>query len=109
MELGTGEIVLILIVALLMYGGRLPEVARALGKSFGELKRGLTETKETVTRDLDVKIDVDADDGERRETQRMQPAPEELAKEDVSGTPTAHSAPPAKPQDDVRTRHEHPN
>ena len=29
MELGSGEILLILIVALLVYGGRLPDVARA--------------------------------------------------------------------------------
>ena len=48
MELGSGEILVILIVALLIYGGRLPEVARAIGKSVGELKRGLTETKDVV-------------------------------------------------------------
>jgi Sec-independent protein translocase protein TatA len=120
-ELGSGEIVLILIVALLIYGGRLPDVARALGKSFGELKRGLTETRDTVTRDLDPDIKIEDDDSPR-DVLRMGPAPEELAKEDISSPPSpAAEAPavetpspptavePAKPDDDPRTRHEHPN
>ena len=34
MELGLGEIVLILLVSLLVYGGRLPQVAAAVGPCF---------------------------------------------------------------------------
>lgn len=96
MELGSGEILLILIVALLIYGGRLPEVARAIGKSIGELKRGLTETRDVVASELDPAIHVDLDDPPR-EVQRAGPAPEALAKEDIS-----------KPADDA-ARHENPN
>lgn len=96
MELGSGEIMLILLVALLIYGGRLPEVARAVGKSLGELKRGLTDTRNVVTRELDPGLRMDLDEP-FRQTQRMGPAPEELAKEDVSTTSPSVSAPPAVP------------
>jgi Sec-independent protein translocase protein TatA len=93
MELGSGEILLILIVALLVYGGRLPDVARAVGHSFGELKRGLSETKDAVASQLDTGID---DDAAHREVRRF-PAHEDLAKEDISkaaAEPPATGAPP---------------
>lgn len=40
-NLGPLEYVVIGIFALLLFGKRLPEVARSLGKSFVEFKRGL--------------------------------------------------------------------
>ena len=39
---GPGEMLLLLVVALLLYGGNLPEVARSWGKSFAEFRRGLS-------------------------------------------------------------------
>ena len=83
MELGSGEILLILIVALLVYGGRLPEVARAIGRSVGELKRGFTETKDIVSAELDPDLRADLDEPPR-EVVRKAPAPAEEAKEDIS-------------------------
>lgn len=39
------EILLIFLVVLLLFGGKkLPELARALGKSIGEFKRGQTDS-----------------------------------------------------------------
>ena len=38
---GPAEMLVVLVVALLLYGGRLPEVARSWGKSFAEFRRGL--------------------------------------------------------------------
>jgi TatA/E family protein of Tat protein translocase len=93
MELGSGEILLILVVALLIYGGRLPEVARAIGKSLAELKRGIMETKDAVAADFDPGIQIDADAA--RETRRIAPAPPHLAKEDISSP--APDPPPAAP------------
>jgi sec-independent protein translocase protein TatA len=47
---GPGEMVIILIVALIFFGGRLPDVARSLGKSIVEFKRGLRDVQNEVER-----------------------------------------------------------
>jgi sec-independent protein translocase protein TatB len=46
--LGTGEIVVICIVALLLFGNKLPEIARWAGKTFVEFKKEAN----SITRDL---------------------------------------------------------
>ena len=39
--IGHGELLMIGVVALLLFGSRLPQVARSLGKSLSEFKRGI--------------------------------------------------------------------
>lgn len=45
--LGTTELVVILMVALLIFGKRLPEIMRGLGKSVNEFKKGASEAIDT--------------------------------------------------------------
>ena len=45
---GGGEWIIILIVALLIFGPRLPSVMRSIGKSVVEFKKGLKDTEKDV-------------------------------------------------------------
>ena len=43
-NVGMPELILILVIVLLVFGAaRLPEIARSLGKSIGEFKKGMKE------------------------------------------------------------------
>ncbi len=58
--IGFSELMLILIIALIAIGPeKLPDIARALGRAFGEFKKATDELKKSVaeadvTKDLDV-------------------------------------------------------
>ncbi len=45
---GSWEWILILVVALLIFGRRLPDVARSVGKSIVEFKRGIKEVHNDI-------------------------------------------------------------
>jgi sec-independent protein translocase protein TatA len=54
--LGTPELLLILLIVLLLFGGRkLPELARSAGSSVREMRKGLNEGDETVQKQTDHK------------------------------------------------------
>jgi sec-independent protein translocase protein TatA len=47
-NVGNTELLVILVVALLMFGGRLPDVARSLGKSVNMFKKGLKDVEDDL-------------------------------------------------------------
>jgi sec-independent protein translocase protein TatA len=47
--LGVHELIIVGIVAVLLFGKRLPEVARSLGKSYQEFRRGLHDIQSSVS------------------------------------------------------------
>ena len=47
--LGWPELIVILVIALLIFGaGKIPEIAKSLGKSIGMFKKGLKESKDEL-------------------------------------------------------------
>jgi len=48
LNLGAGELLVLFMVALLVFGGRLPEVARTAGKVFSDLRRGISDEMRKV-------------------------------------------------------------
>ena len=61
LNLGTGEIILIVAVILLLFGGRkIPELMRGLGKGVKSFKQGMNEVEDELKKpleDLDKKDD----------------------------------------------------
>lgn len=53
--IGPGELILILILALIVFGpNRLPEVARTIGKTLNEFRKTSEEVTSAVARELDL-------------------------------------------------------
>jgi sec-independent protein translocase protein TatA len=50
---GPGELLIILVIAVLIFGRRLPEIARGAGKSLTEFKKGIKETQDDITDAVD--------------------------------------------------------
>jgi len=52
--LGTGEILIILLIILLLFGAKkLPDLAKGLGKGISEFKKASSEIKEEVEKVVD--------------------------------------------------------
>ncbi len=67
-SLGTMELVVILVIALIVFGPRkLPELGRSLGKSLGEFKRASNDLRNTLEEEIHVE--------ERTRTAPAPPAP----------------------------------
>ncbi len=52
-NIGTTEVIVILVIALLLFGRRLPEVGRSLGKGIVEFKKGVKGIEDEIRDDLD--------------------------------------------------------
>lgn len=86
LNIGTGELILIAVVALLVLGPkRLPELARGLGKMLREFRKQTDEVRNVVEREF-YKMD------QEMESPRIAPAPGAVAQggELPAGDPHAH-------------------
>lgn len=53
--IGVTEMILLAVVAVMLFGGRLPEVAKQLGESYVQFRRGLDDIKTSISTDIDLK------------------------------------------------------
>jgi len=66
--LGTGEIIAIVLVILLLFGGRkIPELMRGLGKGVKSFKQGMNEVEEEIKKPLE-NLDNDKSDSRSGQT-----------------------------------------
>lgn len=63
---GGTEWLVILIIGLLLFGRRLPDVGRSIGQGIREFKKGLKETEDEVKRDEVKRDEVKKDEPARR-------------------------------------------
>lgn len=88
-SMSGGEIVLILIAALLLFGSKnLPSIARNLGKSMEAFRKASRDVTDEIMR-----ADIDRDPPPRAapKTQPGQPAPAVEPEDDLRVTPSAHA------------------
>ena len=58
--MGIGEMALIAIVAVVLFGGRLPEVARTFGGYYGQFRKSLADIQDSIKNDIDISKDLNA-------------------------------------------------
>ena len=104
-DLGSGEIMLIIIVIFIVFGpSKIPELARGLGKFINEIKRASEDIKTEINREADrqerekrleeykAKIEKDLATGE----DEQQKPPESVEKETVTKKPAKEEKEPEK-------------
>ncbi len=101
-NIGTPELILILVVALIILGPRrLPELARSLGRSLREFQKAADDVKDSLTRDLHEEQDQNDILGPGIEAAPPVEPPAEPASEPAAGPvpePTEAQAPGAVAQ-----------
>ncbi|QEG23207.1 Sec-independent protein translocase subunit TatA/TatB [Mariniblastus fucicola] len=55
--IGTSELVLIAIVAVVLFGSKLPEVARSVGQSYTQFRKGLNDIQTSIKSELDRELE----------------------------------------------------
>jgi sec-independent protein translocase protein TatA len=81
--IGTGELIVIGIIAVILFGGRLPSVARSLGKSIIEFKKGMSDIENEVKSSIYSEPDrrIKHDDNSEPTSPRFEPPKSEESRE----------------------------
>ena len=59
-SMGIGEMALIAVVAVVLFGGRLPEVARTFGGYYSQFRKSLADIQNSINTDIDISKDLNA-------------------------------------------------
>ena len=59
-SMGIGEMALIAVVAVVLFGGRLPEVARTFGGYYSQFRKSLADIQNSIKNDIDIRQDINA-------------------------------------------------
>ena len=55
--IGYAELMLIALIAVMLFGSRLPEVARSVGQSYTQFRNGLNDIQTSIKSELDQEIE----------------------------------------------------
>lgn len=55
--IGYSELALIALIAVVLFGSRLPEVARSVGQSYSQFRKGLNDIQTSIKSELDRELD----------------------------------------------------
>lgn len=78
MNLGSFEIIVIVVLALLLYGRRLPEITRAVGKGYKSFKKEVDGVKEELNKIATFDVDTKTKAPAEREPLQDKPRPDTL-------------------------------
>lgn len=59
-ELGAWEIIIVLVIAVVLFGNRLPQLGRSLGKGLVSFRKGVNEMKDELSKAANEPVDGDA-------------------------------------------------
>jgi TatA/E family protein of Tat protein translocase len=89
-SIGMPELVIILVIALIIFGPRkLPELGRSLGRSIGEFKKASNELRSTLEEEIRIE--------EQREQRKAASVEQESAIAAATTPPSPAPVPPAAP------------
>ncbi|MEX2671915.1 MAG: twin-arginine translocase TatA/TatE family subunit [Phycisphaeraceae bacterium] len=87
------EWMIILVIALLVFGKRLPEVGRSLGKGIVEFKKGIKGVKDELD-DVEKEVDDASNQPDEKETARLEHSRSEPAVDPDHAVKDKHKAEP---------------
>ncbi|MBI3930013.1 MAG: twin-arginine translocase TatA/TatE family subunit [Armatimonadetes bacterium] len=94
--LGPGEVFLILLLALIVFGpGKMPEIGAGLGKAIREFRKATTQITEELNREL--RVDVPPQEPRRSAEAAPEPRPAPRPVAEIGSPSTAAASRPEKP------------